>query len=212
MSSHSRGGGTRRPVSHTLDLSMHAEQVRIVLASASPRRVELLGRIAPAFDVVPSAVAEPTSGQPRRRVLVAARGKAHDVAARERGIVIGADTVVVLNRDVLGKPASRDEAAAMLGRLSGCTHTVLTGLCVLDPAHRLERTAVERTRVHFRRLSQREIEQYLDTREHEDKAGAYAIQGRAALFVDRIRGDYTNVMGLPIARLALLLRDLGVDV
>jgi septum formation protein len=100
----------------------------------------------------------------------------------------------------------------MLSRLSGRQHEVLTGLCVIAMHRGDERTAVERTHVRFRSLSKREIEAYLDSGEYADKAGAYAIQGRAAVFVERICGDYTNVMGLPVCRLALLLRELGVDV
>ncbi len=186
--------------------------MRIVLASASPRREELLRRIVADFEVLPSAVEEPHRGRPAWRALDAARRKAHDVAGRASGIVIGADTIVVQRSLVLGKPASREEAAEMLRRLSGRTHDVLTGLCVVATERGAERTAVERTRVHFRPLSEREISSYLDCSEYEDKAGAYAIQGRAAAFVDRIRGDYTNVMGLPVSRLALLLRELGADV
>ncbi len=186
--------------------------MRIVLASASPRREELLRRIVDEFDVAPSAVEEPTHGRPARRALAAARLKARDVAGRERGIIIAADTVVALGPLVLGKPASREEAAGMLRRLSGRTHGVLTGLCIVATERGLERTAVERTRVHFRALSEDEISTYLDCGEYVDKAGAYAIQGGAARFADRIRGDYTNVMGLPISRLTLLLRDLGLDV
>jgi septum formation protein len=186
--------------------------MRIVLASASPRREDLLRRIVDSFDVVASVVEEPRDGAPRHRVLEAAQRKARDVAAREAGLIVGADTIVALGRRLLGKPASRDEAAAMLRDLSGRRHDVFTGLCLVDTRRRIERTAVERTRVHFRRLAEREIAAYLDTGEHVDKAGAYAIQGRAAAFVDRIRGDYTNVMGLPVARLTLLLRELGADV
>jgi septum formation protein len=186
--------------------------LRIVLASASPRREELLRRIVDRFDVVPSRVEEPTRGRPASRVLEAARVKARDVAARTEGIVIGADTVVVDRRSVLGKPSSRDEAARMLSRLSGRQHEVLTGLCVIAVHRSDERTAVERTKVRFRSLSGREIAAYLDTGEYVDKAGAYGIQGRAAGFVERICGDYTNVMGLPVCRLTLLLRELGVDV
>jgi septum formation protein len=186
--------------------------MRIVLASASPRREELLHRIVPAFDVVPSTVEEPRDGRPRFRAVEAARRKARDVAARASGLVIGADTLVVRRSYVLGKPASRDEAAQMLRHLSGCTHDVYTGLCLVATERGLERTALERTRVHFRPLTEAEIAAYLDCGEYNDKAGAYAIQGRAAGFVDRIRGDYTNVMGLPVSRLTLLLRDLGADV
>ncbi len=186
--------------------------MKIVLASASPRREELLRRIAPEFEVVPSAVEEPLDGRPRRRVAEAARRKAHDVAARASGLVIAADTIVVRRSHVLGKPASRNEAADMLRRLSGRTHDVYTGLCLVATERGAERTAVERTRVHFRTLTESEISAYLDCGEYADKAGAYAIQGRAAGFVDRICGDYTSVMGLPVSRLTLLLRELGADV
>jgi len=186
--------------------------LKIVLASASPRRVELLRRIVDTFDVVPSGVEEPTRGRPSRRVVEAARAKARDVASRTEGIVIGADTIVVDRRSILGKPSSRDEAARMLSRLSGREHEVLTGLCVIATHCGDERTAVERTNVRFRSLSEREIASYLDCGEYADKAGAYAIQGRASVFVERICGDYTNVMGLPVCRLVLLLRELGVDV
>jgi septum formation protein len=186
--------------------------MRIVLASASPRREELLRRIVPEFDVLPSEAEEPRHGRPARRALRAARQKASQVAARASGIVIAADTLVVLRSRVLGKPESRREAADMLRHLSGHTHRVVTGLCLIETRRGEERAAVEETRVHFRSLSDREIERYLDCGEYTDKAGAYGIQGRAAAFVDRIRGDYTNVMGLPVARLTLLLRDLGADV
>lgn len=186
--------------------------MRIVLASASPRREELLRRIVADFDVVPSATEEPKDGRPRRRVVEAARRKARDVATRATGIVIAADTVVVQRLQVLGKPSSCEEAAQMIRQLSGRHHEVLTGLCLIATEHGIECTAVEWTRVHFRALSEREISRYLDCGEYADKAGAYAIQGRAAAFVDRIRGDYTNVMGLPVSRLTLLLRELGADV
>jgi septum formation protein len=186
--------------------------MRIVLASGSPRRVELLGRIVADFDVMPSEAEEPRSGAPARRVIEAARRKARDVAARMPGLIVGADTLVAQRAHVLGKPGSRDEAARMLRHLSGKSHDVFTGLCLIDETRRIERVTAERTRVHFRHLAEREIAAYLETEEYADKAGAYAIQGRAAAFVDRIRGDYTNVMGLPVARLTLLLRDLGVDV
>ncbi len=186
--------------------------MRIVLASASPRREELLRRIVSDFDIIPSPIDEPLHGRPRARCLDAAERKARDVAARADGLVIGADTIVVQGPRILGKPAARAEAAAMLRRLSGRWHDVLTGVFLLDTAAGRSRAAVEKTRVHFRRLTDHEIADYLACEEYGDKAGAYAIQGRAASFVDRIRGDYTNVMGLPVARLVLLLRDLGADV
>ncbi len=184
---------------------------RIVLASRSPRRVELLTRITPDFLVVGSTIEEEASGSPEEQVVALARAKAHDVARKHKGIVIGADTVVVLDGEILGKPHSRDEAQSMLERLSGREHVVLTGLHVLATEDRKEAEACERTLVRFRRLEKEEIATYLDTGEYADKAGAYAIQGRGALLVQGINGDFFNVMGLPLARLYLLLRELGVS-
>jgi len=184
----------------------------LILASASPRRRELLGRITSDFLVIPSVGDEPTDGDPEARTLIAARAKAHEIARQHRGVVIGADTVVVLDDDVLGKPSSRDEAVEMLTRLSGKEHRVLTGVCVVSTWTGEERTAVEETWVRFRDLERPEILSYVETGESDDKAGAYGIQGRAALFVEGIRGDFYNVMGLPLARLALLLREVGVRV
>ena len=184
---------------------------RIILASGSPRRVELLARITPDFLVVQSAIEEKASGSPEEQVIHLARAKARDVARKHKGIVIGADTVVALDGEVLGKPRSRDEARSMLGRLSGREHVVLTGLCVLSTGERKEAEACERTAVRFRALDDGEIEAYLDSGEYADKAGAYAIQGRGALLVEGITGDFWNVMGLPLTRLYLLLRGLGVS-
>ena len=121
---------------------MHAESARIVLASGSPRREELLRRVAREFEIAPSGFEEPAHGRPIARALAAARGKAHDAARQRDAIVIGADTLVVVGRAVLGKPRSRDDARAMLGRLSGRCHTVVTGLCVLDTRRSIERSAV----------------------------------------------------------------------
>ena len=145
-------------------------------------------------------------------MLTLARAKACEVAKRQKGIIIGADTLVVLDGDVLGKPSSRNDAKRMLARLSDREHTVLTGLYVLSTKSGEHREAVERTLVHFRALSDEQIEAYLDSGEYVDKAGAYAIQGRAGVFVERICGDFFNVMGLPICRLYLLLKALGVEV
>jgi len=183
---------------------------RIVLASGSPRRVELLARITPDFLVVRSSVEERATGTPEEQVVSVARAKATDVARRHPGIVIGADTVVVLDGEILGKPRSRDDARSILARLSGREHVVLTGLVVLSTDDRREAAACERTVVRFRPIEQDEIEAYVASGEPDDKAGAYAIQGRGALFVEGIEGDFWNVMGLPLTRLYLLLRELGV--
>lgn len=184
--------------------------MRLILASASPRRRHYLSLLAADFDAIPSDAEEVAQGAPRERVLKNAVAKARAVAALHAGVIIGADTVVEVDGDVLEKPRSRAEARAMLQRLSGRTHRVLTGLCVLNSETGAERTACEETGVVFRTLSEQEIDRYLETGEYADKAGAYAIQGRAALFVEGIRGDYYNVVGLPLCRLALLLRDVGV--
>jgi len=185
---------------------------QVVLASTSPRRIELLSHITTDFIAVPSTIEEISSGPPEEQVLALARNKAHDVANRHEGIIVGADTVVVLDGKIFGKPQSRAEARQMLKHLSNREHTVLTGLCVLSTRTKEHRQAVEKTTVRFRALSSGEIEAYLDTGEYEDKAGAYAIQGRAGVFVKRICGDFFNVMGLPIHRLYLLLADMGVEV
>jgi len=183
---------------------------RIVLASGSPRRIELLARITPDFLVVPSAIEEKASGSPEEQVVTLARAKAHDVAREHQGIVIGADTVVLLDGEILGKPRSREDARSMLERLSGREHAVLTGLHVFSTGDRKEAEACERTAVRFRALSSEEITAYLDSGEYADKAGGYAIQGRGAILVEGITGDYSNVMGLPLTRLYLLLKGLGV--
>lgn len=185
---------------------------QVVLASTSPRRIELLSRITTDFVTVPSTIEEVSSGPPEEQVLTLARDKTYAAAEGHEGIIVGADTVVVLDGRILGKPQSRVEARQMLKYLSNREHTVLTGLCVLSTKAKEHRQAVERTTVSFRVLSDEEIEAYLDTGEYEDKAGAYAIQGRAGVFVKRICGDFYNVMGLPICRLYLLLAEMGVEV
>jgi septum formation protein len=182
----------------------------LILASNSPRRRELLARLTPDFVVVPSRVDEMETGAPATRAVEAARAKARTVGRAERGVIIGADTIVVVDDEILGKPETRHQAEAMLRRLSGRTHSVLTGLCVWNTETEEEHTHCEETQVTFRSLDAEEIEAYLDTGEYRDKAGAYAIQGMAAKFISGIHGDYTNVMGFPLCRLALLLREVGV--
>ena len=183
---------------------------RVILASASPRRIELLSRLTRDFVAIPSTVEETSSGPPQERVVRLARAKAHDVAREHQGIVIGADTVVLLGGEILGKPRSREDARSMLERLSAREHAVLTGLHVFSTGDRKEAEACERTAVRFRALSSEEITAYLDSGEYADKAGGYAIQGRGAILVEGITGDYSNVMGLPLTRLYLLLKGLGV--
>lgn len=146
---------------------------------------------------------------PRRYTERLAREKASAVAVRDPGLItIGADTVVVVNRKVLGKPTDPDDAARMLGMLSGRVHTVITAVAVARG--RKLRSAIEEVLVKFRRLRKDEIDAYIATGEPMDKAGAYGIQGFGATMVERVEGDYFAVMGLPLARLVGLMRDVGV--
>ncbi|HUJ41521.1 MAG TPA: Maf family protein [Candidatus Acidoferrales bacterium] len=189
---------------------------RLVLASASPRRAEILRSAGIPFRILPASVDEsPRKGEsPARYAARLARAKALAATRHVRGpaIILGADTVVVLGRKILGKPSSLAHARRMLRLLSGRTHRVLTAVALLRlaPGGRRMRllSAVESTRVSFARLSPREIAAYVATGEPIGKAGAYAIQGRAGKFITRIEGCYFNVVGLPLARLSRLLRSL----
>lgn len=176
-----------------------------VLASQSPRRKELFSLISPEFEIRPSAFNEDsvTADTPKALTMLLAQKKAESVLRTKDEAVIGCDTVVAIGNEVLGKPENRADAKRMLMALSGKTHTVYTGVCVLYGEEK--RVFAERTDVTFFALSEAEIEAYLDTDEPYDKAGAYGIQGCAALFVERIAGDYNNVVGLPVARLARTL-------
>ncbi len=187
--------------------------MKLILASASPRRAELLRDAGMPFIVISSAVDEtPFPGEPPQdHVLRLANAKAELVAARAIGpaIVIAADTIVLLEGHILGKPRSSDDARHMLEKLSGRTHSVLTGVALIRLPDAESRTFVETTQVHFARLSSEEISRYLATGEPHDKAGAYAIQGRAGRYIPRIEGCFFNVVGLPLARLQHALTELG---
>jgi len=200
---------------------------QLVLASASPRRAELLRQVGWSFAIWPADAEDetrgvvpvsPAPGGPgwtldavRARARQAALEKAQPVAAAQPdAVVIAADTVVVVDGVVLGKPASTDDAKAMLRRLSGRAHHVTTGVVVAQGRRGIVLAEDETTVVHFRRLSPDEIHRYVATGEPMDKAGAYGIQGRAALFVERVEGDYFAVVGLPLARLARMLDAVGV--
>jgi septum formation protein len=187
--------------------------MKLILASASPRRAEILREAAIPFTVITSAVDEtPFPGEsPQEHVQRLANAKAELVAARAVGpaIVIAADTVVTLEGRILGKPRSSDDARHMLETLSGRTHSVVTGVTLIRLPDAEQRTFVESTLVHFGKLSEEELNRYLATDEPYDKAGAYAIQGRAGRFIPRIEGCYFNVVGLPLARLQQSLNELG---
>ena len=190
----------------------------LILASASPRRTELLKHLVPHFVVLPSRAAERfTRGAAAVQAKRLASSKASEVVARLRkrgelsGWVLGADTIVVQGSKLLAKPASPAAARKMLASLSGRSHLVITGLALLplDPAFK-SWVSHEATRVTFRKLSAAEIAAYVASGDPMDKAGAYGIQGAAGAFVSRISGDYFNVVGLPLSRLALQLAKIGL--
>jgi len=185
----------------------------IILASNSPRRRELLEQIGLSFTIAPGDVDERIhSGEaPRDYAERLALEKAYSAAERAgEGVVIAADTIVVVGGTILGKPADAEDARCMLTQLSGREHEVVTGLAVMDAAsHRSSvRTAI--TKVWFRTLLEQEINAYIATREPLDKAGAYGIQERGALLVERIEGCYSNVVGLPLSLLGEMLREFGI--
>lgn len=188
----------------------------LILASGSPRRKELLRLIGLPFRVVPSELEEDIPAgetNPAGLVRNLAREKARHVARLHPDhLVLGADTVVVLDGDILGKPRDAGEAVEMLSRLSGRTHLVYTGLALVAGGGRRELIDHEQTLVTIKPLDQNEIHAYVNTGEPLDKAGAYAIQGLGSVIVPRVEGCYFNVVGLPLARLAIMLEHFGVKV
>ncbi len=187
--------------------------MKIVLASQSPRRRELLGKMGLEFTTKAPEIDETAlSGLPARQLVEAlSREKALWAARQEdpEAIVIGSDTVVVRDGEILGKPASPAQAEEMLASLSGRSHEVCTGVTVCQGDRVVSQ--VEVTQVTFRHLTPQEIARYVRTGEPMDKAGAYGIQGLGALLVEGIQGDYSAVVGLPVCRLGRILLDFGVD-
>ena len=184
----------------------------VILASQSPRRRELLTLVGIPHEVRPADIDESYgAGElPHAHAERLAREKAAVVArSAPDAVIIGSDTIVVLDGDVLGKPRDEREAASMLMRLSGRTHTVMTAVAVMWRG--VERSAVEAVEVTFHTLTSAEIDAYIATREPMDKAGAYGIQGFGATIVARVDGDYFAVMGLPLQRMVRLMADLGLS-
>jgi septum formation protein len=187
--------------------------MKLILASASTRRADILRAANIPFIIMSSAVDEtpiPNESAPDL-VQRLADAKAELVAARAVGpaIVIAADTVVTLDAHILGKPRTTDDARTMLSKLSGRTHSVVTGVTLIRLPDAERRRFVETTHVHFAALSDEELNRYLATDEPDDKAGSYAIQGRAGRYIPRIEGCYFNVVGLPLSRLCHELAELG---
>lgn len=189
------------------------QNVKLVLASASPRRKELLGIFGYPFECIAAVGEEKTDGYASCEALTEglARQKALEVAGKVEGdaVVIGSDTLVELDGRKLGKPEDEADAFAMLRALSGRTHRVCTGLCVVRDERVV--SGAEVTEVRFRELGDEEIRAYIASGEPMDKAGAYGIQGKASLFAEGIRGDYFTVMGLPLCRLGRMLKEVGVE-
>jgi len=191
---------------------MRQANPKIVLASASPRRVELLSSAGIEFEVIPGDVSEEilTGETPEDYVERLARAKAEDVARKTDGcFFIGADTIVLCDGEIMGKPEDSADAERMLNKLSGIPHEVITGFAIYDKERDGVIADTVRTRVYFKQLSDEEIRAYIATGCPFDKAGAYAIQGGAAHMVEKIEGSYTNVVGLPLCEVVETLRRMG---
>ena len=188
----------------------------LYLASKSPRRQEILNSLHVRFSICHSPYEEKMSDvaelRPKEMAAKLAGLKAfHAANERVKGLFVGADTIVVLQNTVLGKPKDRPDARRMLESLSGCTHQVITGVAVVDAEGLRTRTHAEVTKVKFKDLKEKEILTYLDSAEPYDKAGAYAIQGFAGLFVEAIEGCYYNVVGFPLLAFSRLLQEFDLD-
>ncbi len=186
--------------------------MKVVLASASQRRQELLKRIVDDFEIKVSAFNEdiiPFNGKPHEYVMELALGKANDVAEKcNEGVIIGCDTIVTLDNEVLGKPRSEKEAVKMLEKLSGRSHEVYSGIAVIhkESGEILQDFCV--TKVEFSDINREEILEYVKSGDPLDKAGAYGIQGKAGVFVQKIEGDYYSVVGLPLNKLYKMLKSI----
>jgi septum formation protein len=188
--------------------------MKFILASASPRRRELLAAARFDFEVIPSSVPEvhQPGESPEEYVARLSRDKAAAIAARylDRW-VIAADTTVLLGDELLEKPADAEDAKRMLAAIAGKTHMVYTGVTLQNAAAGFHETRVAESEVRIVPLTEREIDWYVATGEPFDKAGAYAVQGIAAMFIDSVHGSFTNVVGLPLALLYQMLRKAGID-
>ncbi len=186
--------------------------MNLILASQSPRRKELLSLFHIPFTVQVADIDEAMDPgkDPAAEVARVSRAKAEAIPRKEEDVVIAADTIVVLDGLVLGKPKDKAHATAMLTALSGKDHQVMTGVTVARGNALLTHTEI--THIHFRKLSQKEIAAYVATGEPMDKAGSYGIQGGAALFAEKMNGDYYNVMGLPVCRLYQMLQQIAPEI
>ena len=188
---------------------------QIILASTSPRRHLLLKQIGLKFEIIPSKYEEDMTLNlpPHELAMVLARGKAFDVAKkRKSGIIIGVDTFVVLNKEVIGKPHNKANAKKTLEKISNKTLKVYSGVAIINAKTKKEIIDYEITKVKIRKISPTEIKKYIDTKEPLDKAGAFGMQGLGAIFVAKVDGCYSNVVGLPLHNLENNLAKMGIDV
>ena len=188
---------------------------RVILASGSPRRFELLSSFIEEFEVIPSSYEEDMTLEmsPSELVQFLSKGKARDIASKEKGIILGADTIVVLrDNKVLGKPKTEEEAKKMLRTISGDFHYVLTGFTIIDSENNKEITDFSSSKIFFRELSDEEIEEYVASGEPMDKAGAYAIQGLGGKFIPKYEGPYTGIIGLPLEKVKSYFLEFGIKV
>lgn len=185
----------------------------MILASSSPRRQELLQQIGVKFEIIPSDCDEimDENISPQELVMENALKKARDIASRSsyRDVVLGADTVVAIDKKIFGKPMDEQEAKEMLSKLAGCCHDVYTGIALV--VNGKEYCDFAKTTVKFTEISEKEILDYIATGEPLDKAGAYGIQGKAAQYVEEIRGCYFNIVGLPLALLKKMANEAGIE-
>lgn len=192
--------------------------MRYILASGSPRRRELIRQAGIDAEIIPAAGSEKSDRrEPASYVADLASHKAEEIGEKQMNAVddcciIGADTVVVLDNSILGKPKDREDARRMIRSLQGRTHEVMTGVCLLYQINgiRKKTTFTEISTVHVCPMTEEEIESYVATGEADDKAGAYGIQGRFGIYIDRIEGDYYNIVGLPISRLVHTMQRAGL--
>jgi len=188
---------------------------KIILASSSPRRKELLEQIGLQFEIIPSGYEEDMSLDLSNEELAKtlAYNKAKDVVDKvENGVVIGSDTFIVFSGKRIGKPRDEKDAKEILQMISGQTVTIYSGLAIINKQNKKEITDFEITDVKIKELTEKEIKEYIETGEPLDKAGAFAIQGRGAIFIEKINGCFSNVIGLPLYKLYTNLLKIGVDI
>ncbi|MDO4739039.1 MAG: Maf family protein [Eubacteriales bacterium] len=189
---------------------MHAQEKKLILASASPRRHELLAEMGVPYTILVTDADETVIGRPEERVRILAERKARAAAeGLQEGLVLGADTLVALDERSLGKPEDEQDARFMIMSLSGRTHQVYTGVCLYDAATKTAAVGCARSDVTFRRLSRADVDAYMASGEWEGKAGSYAIQGIGAGLVEKYEGSLSNIIGLPVELVEKMLREAG---